>query len=96
LNIAETWARYTGWERWRRHNFTLLGSATHNGGSGVGQQKWLNSTKIRDEIDDGQEKIATAEDANGKRRLEHNLFVGLSIINILMELTERHVFQRKI
>jgi hypothetical protein len=47
------------------------------------------------EIDDGQEKIATAEDANGKRRLGHNPFVGLSIINILEELTERHVFKRK-
>ena len=86
MNIAEARARYTGWERWSRYNFTLLGSATHDGGSGVGQQKWLNSTKIRDEIDNDQEKIATAEDANGKRRLEHNVFV---------RLTERHVFQRK-
>jgi hypothetical protein len=47
------------------------------------------------EVDDGQEKIATAEDANGKSRLGYNPFVGLSIINILKELTEWHVFQRK-
>jgi hypothetical protein len=31
------------------------------------------------EIDDGQEKIDTAEDANGKRRLGHKPLVGLSL-----------------
>jgi hypothetical protein len=45
------------------------------------------------EVDDGQEKIATAKDADRKRRLEYNPFVGLSVINILKELTEWQVFQ---
>jgi hypothetical protein len=47
------------------------------------------------EINNSQEKIATTEDINRKRRLGYNPFMGLSIINILEELTERHVFKRK-
>lgn len=47
------------------------------------------------EIDDDQEKSATTEDANRKRGLGHIPFVGLSIIKILKELTEWHVFQRE-